>query len=138
MTADSMSYLFHVDPDTLDLFSDHFGGPTTDFVAPAAVDPNGWTDGLSNVRREFPDIGRSDYRLPAIHITHGDGSTVTRFEYQSHEIMDGKPTIPGLPATYGEAGDVSTIMVKMYDVSQSDSKVPPSASVSLLSRLELL
>ncbi|KAI7463679.1 hypothetical protein D0860_08439 [Hortaea werneckii] len=115
MTAEGMSYLFHVDPETLDLTHDHFGGPTDDFIAPANVDPNGWVTGLSNVRREFPDIGRSDFRLPAIHITHGDGSTVTALLYESHEVMDGKPEIPGLPATFGNSDDVSTLQVKLYD-----------------------
>jgi alpha-galactosidase len=70
---------------------------------------------LANFRREFPDIGRSDVRLPAIHIEHAGGDTVTAFAYQSHEIVQGKPSLPGLPATYGGEGDVSTLIVQMYD-----------------------
>lgn len=85
-------------------------------------------DGLSNVRREFPDVGRSDFRLPAIHIKHADGNTVSAFHYQSHEIMDGKPSLPGLPATYGEAGDVSTLIVHLYD-NYSDVSAALSYSV---------
>ena len=115
LTAQNMSYLMHVDPETLDLSSDHFGGPTTDFLPPPYISPSGWSDNLANTRREFPDIGRSDFRLPAIHVLHGDGSTVSAFLYDSHEVMAGKPPLPGLPATFGEDGDVSTLMVRLYD-----------------------
>ena len=66
-------------------------------------------------RREFPDVGRSDIRLPAIHIEHSGGDTVSAFLYQSHEIISGKPSIPGFPATYGEDTDVSTLRVQLYD-----------------------
>lgn len=82
---------------------------------PPPINPSGWVDNLGNFRREFPDIGRSDFRLPAIHISHADGNTVTALTYRSHEVVDGKPSLPGLPATYGEDGDVSTITVHLYD-----------------------
>ena len=123
-----MSYLFHVDEQTGELISDHFGGPTEDFINPPYISPSGWVDGLGNVRREFPDVGRSDMRLPAIHILHADGNTVTELNYQSHEVMDGKPSLPGLPATFGDDGDVSTIIVKLYD-NYSDVSAALSYSV---------
>ena len=126
-----MSYLFHVDTDTGDLISDHFGGPTTDFIPPANINPSGWVDGFGNDRREFPDIGRGDFRLPAIHIEHADGDTVSAFRYQSHDIIDGKPSLPGLPATYGEAGDVTTVIVHMYD---NVSDVSAALSYSIFPR----
>lgn len=110
-----MSYLFHVNPANGDLVSDHFGGPATDFTPPATILPWGWHDNLANFRREFPDIGRSDFRLPAIHIEHADGDTVSAFRYQSHEVVQGKPALPGLPATYGGADDVSTLIVQLHD-----------------------
>jgi alpha-galactosidase len=115
LTADNMSYLFHVDPSTLELISDHFGGPTDDFLPPAYINPSGWSDDLTNVRREFPDIGRSDFRLPAIHILHAGGDTVSEFSYQTHEVVAGKPSLQGLPATYGNDSDVSTLLVHLYD-----------------------
>ncbi|KAF2272037.1 alpha-galactosidase [Westerdykella ornata] len=115
LTGDNVSYLFQIDPTTGDIISDHFGGPADDFVPPAYVFSNGWNAGLATKRREFPDIGRSDFRLPAIHIEHSDGSTVSEFTYQSHEIFAGKPTLPGLPSTYGTEDDVSTLLVKLYD-----------------------
>lgn len=108
-----MSYLFHVEAG--DLLSDHFGGPVSDVTPPASILPWGWNDEKGNLRREFPDLGRSDFRLPAIHIEHGDGDTVSAFLYQSHEVVQGKPSLPGLPATYGEASDVTTLIVQLYD-----------------------
>lgn len=42
--------------------------------------------------------------------------------------MDGKPSLPGLPATYGEAGDVSTLIVHLYD-NYSDVSAALSYSV---------
>nr|POF12937.1 alpha-galactosidase 2 [Quercus suber] len=115
LTGDDMSYLFHVDPVSGDLFSDHFGGPASGFTPPANIFQGGWSDGLTNTRREFPDVGRSDFRLPAIHILHATGDTVSAFTYQSHEILDGKTPLPGLPATYGSDQDVSTLLVNLYD-----------------------
>jgi alpha-galactosidase len=115
LNAQGMSYLFHVDTGSGDLLSDHFGGPSGDFTPPAEPWLSGWNADLANVRREFPDVGRSDPRLPAIHIEHADGDTVSAFRYQSHNITQGKPSLPGLPATYGGAGNVTTLIVHLYD-----------------------
>ncbi|CZT22976.1 probable Alpha-galactosidase 2 [Ramularia collo-cygni] len=114
LTGDNVSYLFHADTTTGDLTLDHFGGPA-DFMPAAVISTQGWHDGLANDRREFPDVGRSDLRLPAIHIRHADGSTVTALTYESHEIVAGKPKLEGLPSTYGSESDVSTIIVRLYD-----------------------
>lgn len=107
--------MFHVDTATGELVSDHFGGPSEGFLAPSTLFQGGWSDGLTNTRREFPDIGRSDFRLPAIHIQHSTGDTVSAFTYRSHRIVEGKPALPGLPATYGNANDVTTLIVNLYD-----------------------
>lgn len=115
LNAEGMSYLFHVDAKSGELVSDHFGGPASDFTPPANVLPWGWNAALANVRREFPDIGRSDFRLPAIHIEHADGDTVSAFRYQSHNITQGKPSIKGFPGTHGNNGDVTTLIVQLYD-----------------------
>jgi len=115
LTGDDVSYLFHVDAANGDLISDHFGAPVTDFIPPAFILGWGWHDNQANDRREFPDIGRSDIRLPAVHIEHSDGDTVSAFLYKSHEIVPGKPSIPGFPATYGNDTDVTTLQVQLYD-----------------------
>ncbi|KAF9736530.1 alpha-galactosidase 2 [Paraphaeosphaeria minitans] len=115
LAGDNVSYLFHVDTESGELISDHYGAPVDDFTPPAFVLPWGWHDNLATLRREFPDVGRSDPRLPAIHIEHPDGDTVTALLYKSHQLVQGKPELPGLPATYGNDSDVSTLQVHLYD-----------------------
>ncbi|KAI9149965.1 alpha-galactosidase 2 [Paramyrothecium foliicola] len=116
LNGDNASYRFHVDNTTGDLITDHFGGSTTEDGIDAEIGPvQGWVTLLGRVRREFPDTGRGDFRTPAVQIRHGQGTTVNYFRYQSHTVVDGKPSLEGLPSTFGEEGDVSTLIVHMYD-----------------------
>ena len=110
-----MSYRFHVDDKTGDLMSDHFGGLVTEDPAiPGTTPPNGWST-TSHLRREFPELGKGDFRNPAVFIKHHEGFTVSHFKYQSYEVVDGKPEFSELPATFGEADQVKTLIVRMYD-----------------------
>jgi alpha-galactosidase len=45
-----------------------------------------------------------------------------RLEYGSYEIIPGKPKLDGLPATFGEQADVSTLIIHLTD---------PVASISV-------
>lgn len=116
LNGDNVSYRFHVDNSTGDLRSDHFGGS---FTGDLPVDPtpelNGWVYMPGRVRREFPDQGRGDFRVPAVKIRQSEGYTVSKLQYQSHSVIDGKPPLPGLPATFGSEQDVSTLVVHLYD-----------------------
>lgn len=76
---------------------------------------NGWVGLPGRVRREFPDLGRGDFRSPAVRIRQTAGYTVSELQYQSHEVVAGKPSLPGLPALFGSDQDVSTLVVRMYD-----------------------
>lgn len=110
-----MSYRFHVDDATGDLFSDHFGGSVTeDPSIPGTTPQSGWSM-CSAIRREFPELGKGDFRNPAVHIRHHEGFTVSQFKYQSYDIIEGKPEFPGMPATFGEVDEVRTLIVHMYD-----------------------
>lgn len=111
-----MSYVFHANSTTGDLVSDHFGAAISGAI-PAPKEPavNGWVGMPGRIRREFPDQGRGDFRIPAVRIRQTAGYTVSDLQYQSHEVVDGKPALPGLPATFGEAGDVTTLVVHLYD-----------------------
>jgi alpha-galactosidase len=40
---------------------------------------------------------------------------VTSFQYSSYEIIDGKPGIPGLPATFGDAAAATTLLITLID-----------------------
>ncbi|RLL98923.1 hypothetical protein CFD26_106796 [Aspergillus turcosus] len=112
----NVSYRFHIDESTGDLRSDHFRGRVS---GPIPNDPapiiNGWTGMPDRVRREFPDQGRGDFRVPAIRIRQSQGHTVSAFRYDSHAVVAGKPALPGLPATFGTEEVVTTLVVHLYD-----------------------
>ena len=60
---------------------------------------------LEHVKQEYGVYGTTDYRRPAIEILQTDGSRICDFRYQRHVISKGKPSLPGLPATYTENED---------------------------------
>ena len=49
---------------------------------------------------EYSGLGTGDFRRTAIRIRSHEGNTATDPRYVSHRIYDGKPAIPGLPATW--------------------------------------
>lgn len=114
-----MSYRLHVDEETQDLFHAHFGGPATESEV---LDPqngfwHGWTNRVNMMRREFPDLGRGDFRLPAYQVRSAAGHTVSELKYESHEVLRGqKPkSKEGLPGLFGGEGEVDTLIVKLRD-----------------------
>ncbi|KAJ0381957.1 hypothetical protein COL922a_013508 [Colletotrichum nupharicola] len=109
------SYRFHVDELTGDLLTDHFGGSATESMAMLAPEVNGWVDMIGRVRREYPDLGRGDFRVPALQIRETAGYTVSDLQYRSHRVVQGKPGLPGLPSTFGTENDVSTLVVSLFD-----------------------
>ncbi|KAJ5265516.1 hypothetical protein N7524_006534 [Penicillium chrysogenum] len=116
LNGKNVAYRFHVDNTTGDLLGDHFGGSVGDNIPLEVIgEVNGWVSDIGRVRREFPDQGRGDYRVPAISIRQSEGYTVSEFRYKSHKIIPGKPALPGLPATMGTEEDVSTLVISMYD-----------------------
>ena len=66
---------------------------------------------LENTRQEYPSFGASDLRISAFEIIHEDGSRVSHFEYEKHEIFKGKKAIKGLPATYVENDEQADSLV---------------------------
>lgn len=109
------SYRFHVDPSTGDLIGDHFGGTAYETVSIPDPLVNGWVGLPGRVRREFPDLGRGDFRSPAVRIRQSAGYTVSDLQYQSHQIVQGKPELLGLPGLFGSEQDVTTLVVRLYD-----------------------
>jgi len=99
----------------------HFGAPLHGMGARGAKPAGGAFHGFSNrldepVALECPTPGSGDYRAPALVVEHADGSSVLQFAYRAHRISPGKPPIPGLPATYAEAGDgAETLEVELVD-----------------------
>ena len=117
LNGDNVSYRFHVDNTTGDLRSDHFGGSLSGPI-PKGITPDatgGDVGMIGRVRREFPDQGRGDFRIPGVRIRQTAGYTVSDLQYDSYDIVQGKPGLPGLPATMGDEQDVMTLVVHLYD-----------------------
>ena len=71
---------------------------------------------LEHIKQEYPSFGHGDTRMPAYSISQSNGSCITEFVYKSHDIVKGKPGIPGLPAVYCESEDeCSTLIVTLKD-----------------------
>lgn len=64
---------------------------------------------------EFSTFGNTDLRNPTVHIQYADGSTISEFEYVSHEILDGKPSLDGLPSTFAGDSGVQTLAIRLSD-----------------------
>lgn len=116
LNGHNLSYRFHVDEPTGDLRSDHFGARISGSI-PADPEPvvDGWTGMPDRVRREFPDQGRGDFRIPAFCIRQAAGHTISAFRYQSHEVVRGKQGLNGLPATFAGVDDAQTVVVRLFD-----------------------
>ena len=64
---------------------------------------------------EYPAGGCGDFREHCIEIETEEGYTALEPVYASHEITKGKPALPGLPATFAEEDDCTTIAIKLID-----------------------
>jgi alpha-galactosidase len=70
---------------------------------------------MENQRREFPDFGHNDLRNPAFQLEHADGSRISRFTYQNHEITPVKPLFEGPCCTIGDSRDEETLKIILRD-----------------------
>ncbi|MCX7949969.1 MAG: alpha-galactosidase [Treponemataceae bacterium] len=72
---------------------------------------------LDWARREYPTSGRGDYRQSALEVSTIEGMPLfPDFRYVSHEIVEGKPELVGLPASYTEKpSDAMTLVLTCVD-----------------------
>ncbi|MEH7332411.1 alpha-galactosidase [Neobacillus drentensis] len=71
---------------------------------------------LDTLPQEYPASGNGDFRTPAYQLRTADGSTVTEFVYDSHEIIQGKPRLKGLPQAYIEnESEAETLIITLVD-----------------------
>lgn len=73
------------------------------------------TYSLNTLPLEYGTAGVGDYRVPAVSITHADGSTALDLRYQEHRILKGKYSIPGLPAVYAREEEAETLEIILKD-----------------------
>ncbi|PGY06968.1 alpha-galactosidase [Bacillus sp. AFS031507] len=72
--------------------------------------------GLETLRQEYPAYGNSDFREPAISVSKTTANHVPNFKYDSYQLVDGKPRLEGLPATYvEEKHEASTLQIILKD-----------------------
>ena len=119
LRSDSISYVMRV-LDNGWLGHLYFGTPLADGAVYSYLGPKDFF-GFSNrlgepVALEYPTGGSGDYRIPALAVEHGDGSTVLDLRYKSHRLISGKPALAGLPSTYVEVGgEAETLEVVLAD-----------------------
>ncbi len=65
---------------------------------------------LEHARQEYPSFGSTDFRQPAYEIIGEDGSRISNFALTGYQVIQGKPELPGLPATYTESEDEATTL----------------------------
>lgn len=71
---------------------------------------------LDTLPHEYPAYGNSDFRMPAFQVKLPNGTTVTDLRFDSHRIVDGKPALAGLPATYIENdSEAQTLEITLKD-----------------------
>lgn len=71
---------------------------------------------MQYTRQEYPAYGTGDYRMPAVTVQQKNGSRISNFVYQSHEIFAGKKSIAPLPSTYVEKEEeADTLEILLHD-----------------------
>lgn len=70
---------------------------------------------LSKLMQEYPEYGTSDYRQPAFEIDYPTGDNISNFEYVSYKIINGAPSLKGLPHVRYEKDDCQTLIVTLKD-----------------------
>lgn len=71
---------------------------------------------MEHIRQEYAVFGTTDYRMPAMEILQKNGSRISEFLFHDYRIENGKPKLPGLPATYTEdESEAETLIVGLED-----------------------
>ena len=68
---------------------------------------------LDHVPHEYPAFGLGDLREGAVSVRQQDGTRSVDLRVTGTEVVDGKPGLPGLPATFGE--NAKTLLLHMKD-----------------------
>lgn len=64
---------------------------------------------------EYPGCNTGDYRESAIEVLDAQGHNAVELLYRGHRILDGKPALPGLPATFGDRDRCMTLEIDGTD-----------------------
>ncbi len=64
---------------------------------------------------EFPGCNTGDYRESAIEVLDAQGHNAVELVYKEHRIFNGKPGLPGMPATFGKEEECMTLEIDAED-----------------------
>ena len=64
---------------------------------------------------EYPETGMGDYRESALCVRSMAGHRASELRYEGYVIVQGKPALEGLPATWGSESDCSTLKIFCKD-----------------------
>ena len=64
---------------------------------------------------EFPGCNTGDYRESAVEVKDVNGHNAVELVYKGHRILNGKPGLPGLPATFGTEDECMTLELEAED-----------------------
>ncbi|WP_449537743.1 alpha-galactosidase [Ferdinandcohnia sp. Marseille-Q9671] len=70
---------------------------------------------LETIRQEYPVYGKGDFRDAAIELQTSEGRIGNQFSFKDYEISQGKPKLEGLPATYADSNEATTIHITLVD-----------------------
>jgi alpha-galactosidase len=73
------------------------------------------TSFLDSFPTEYSTHGLGDYRETCFKVSTPSGMTACGISYASHVIYQGKPKLKGLPATFGEKEDCTTLEITCID-----------------------
>src|SRR5699024_3368225 len=69
-----------------------------------------------HIRQEYAVFGTTDFRMPAVEILQDNGSRISELLFHDYRIENGKPKLPGLPATYTEdESEAQTLIIGLED-----------------------
>lgn len=72
-------------------------------------------DFLMNFPQEYSTGGVGDYRESCLDITNEYGQRGTEIFYSDYRVVEGKPAIPGLPASFDKDNKVKTLIIEAVD-----------------------
>ena len=67
------------------------------------------------VSLEYPSHGIGDYREDCLSVETPEGNSAVLPLYDSYDIIEGKPQIKGLPSSFGDRNDVTTLILHCSD-----------------------
>jgi alpha-galactosidase len=73
------------------------------------------TYSLDTLPLEYATEGIGDYRIPAVGVRYENGASALDLRYESHEVIQGKYSIPGLPAVYADESEAQTLKITLKD-----------------------